>query len=120
MELKDKLREDRRNKGMTQEEYAKALNITRGTLSHLEKGRTPSADTMKKISQYFNIPISKLLGNEKVQKMSELETTNMIIDNYIESGEIREDYISREARETIKNTLKLEIKLKLEMKKKRN
>ena len=115
MELKDRLKSDRKNKCMTQEEYAKVLNITRGTLSHLEKGRTPSAETAKKISAHFGKPISELLGEKKIQKMSELETTNMLIDKLINTGDITLDNISNEAKKMIWASLELEIKLKLKM-----
>lgn len=115
MELKEKLREDRMDKGMTQEEYAKLLNITRGTLSHLEKGRTPSADTAKKISAYFNKPISELLGAQKIKKLAALETTNIVIDSLIEKGEITKEMTTDEAKKLIWASLELEIKLKLEM-----
>lgn len=115
MELKDILRTDRINKCMTQEEYAKELNITRGTLSHLEKGRTPSADTAKKISLYFKKPINELLGKKKIQKLSELETTNMLIDKLIDMGEITENNITEETKKMIWSSLELEIKLKIKM-----
>ncbi len=38
MNLGNILKEDRKNKEMTQEEYAKLIGITRSTLSHLERG----------------------------------------------------------------------------------
>jgi len=115
MELKDRLREDRINKGMTQEEYAKLLDITRGTLSHLEKGRTPSAETAKKISAYFNKPINELLGVQRIEKLAALETTNMVINSLIERGEITKETTTEEAKKLIWASLELEIKLKLEM-----
>ncbi|NYC94292.1 helix-turn-helix transcriptional regulator [Clostridium acetobutylicum] len=116
MELMELLKNDRINKGMTQEEYARILNITRGTLSHLEKGRSPSAETAKKISNYFNRPISELIGHKKIKKLSELETTNMLINSLIKKKEITKEQISDEAKKLIWASLELEIKLKLEMK----
>lgn len=120
MELKDFLKNDRINKGISQEEYAKALNIGRTTLTHLENGRTPSIDTIEKLVTFFGKPFDEILGKEKVEKISELETTNMVIDSLIEKQEIKENYISKEAKNAIWSTLELEIKLKLEMRKKRN
>lgn len=67
MSLKDILKNDRKQKEMTQEEYAKLIGITRGTLSHLERGREPSIDTSKKLSQYFGKPITELIGNKKIK-----------------------------------------------------
>lgn len=120
MDLKELLKNDRDCKCMTQEEYARDIGITRGTLAHLEKGRAPSAGTAKKISLYFNKPISELLGENKIKKLSELETTNMIIDSLITKGEIKKERISDEAKKMIWSALELEIKLKLEIKNERN
>lgn len=115
MLLKDLLKSDRKNKGLTQEEYAKVLGITRGTLSHLERGREPSIDTSKKLSIFFGKPISELVGNDKIKKLSTLETTNMLIDSLIEKNEIKDNYISEEAKKIIWSSLELEVKLKLEI-----
>ncbi|KOY64158.1 helix-turn-helix transcriptional regulator [Clostridium sporogenes] len=116
MELKDVLKNDRKQKEMTQEQYAELVGITRGTLSHLERGREPSIDTSKKLTKYFGKPISELIGNEKVQKLSTLETTNMVIDSLIKKGQIKKDApISEEVKKLIWTSLDLEIKLKLQM-----
>ncbi|NFM24713.1 helix-turn-helix transcriptional regulator [Clostridium sporogenes] len=116
MELKDILKNDRKEKEMTQEQYAELVGITRGTLSHLERGREPSIDTSKKLSKYFKKPISELVGKEKIQKLSTLETTNMVIDSLIKKGQIKEDVpISDEVKKLIWTSLELEINLKLKM-----
>ncbi|EPY2295874.1 helix-turn-helix transcriptional regulator [Clostridium sporogenes] len=116
MNLGNILKEDRKNKEMTQEEYAKLIDITRSTLSHLERGRIPSIETSKKLTKYFGKPISELIGNEKIQKLSTLETTNMVIDSLIKKGQIKKDApISEEVKKLIWTSLDLEIKLKLQM-----
>nr|DAK04182.1 MAG TPA: Helix-turn-helix XRE-family like protein [Caudoviricetes sp.] len=115
MSLKDVLKNDRKQKEMTQEEYAKLIGITRGTLSHLERGREPSIDTSKKLSQYFGKPITELIGNKKIKKLSTLETTNMLIDSLINRGQIKDVPISDEVKQLIWTSLELEIKLKLQM-----
>ena len=88
MELADLLKKTRKMKHLTQEEFAKALQITRGTLSHLERGRAPGLETAKKIELYYQKPIEKLLGEKEVEDLSKLKTTNMMIDLLIEKGEI--------------------------------
>lgn len=114
MELSHLLKQTRKKKHLTQEEFAKALQITRGTLSHLERGRAPGLETAKKIELYYQQPIEKLLGEKEVKDLSKLKTTNMLIDLLIEKGEIKKGYISEDAKKSIWNTLELEIKLKLE------
>lgn len=56
------------NKGVTQEELAKAIGITRQTVIAIEKGNyTPSVLLAIKISRYFNVRVEELfmLINER-------------------------------------------------------
>lgn len=119
MNLATLLKETRKANHLTQDEFSKKLNITRGTLSHLERGRTPSIETSKKLEYYFKKPISELIYEKKFSKFNTLETTNMLIDLLIKDGEIREDgSISEYAKKSIWNNIKIEIALKLEQKNK--
>ncbi len=62
-----KLRKERK---ITQQELADALGIERTSLSHIETGfYTPSAKTMKKISDYFQIPLGDIFFNPDVLKI---------------------------------------------------
>ncbi|ENJ9653497.1 helix-turn-helix transcriptional regulator [Clostridium botulinum] len=115
MLLKDLLRNDRKNKCLTQEEYANVLGISRSTLAHLEKGREPNAENAKKISKYFGKSVYDILGEEKIKKLSTLETTNMLIDSLISRGQIKDVPISDEVKKLIWTSLELEINLKLKM-----
>lgn len=118
MDLATLLKETRKSKHLTQDQFSKQLNITRGTLSHLERGRSPSIDTSKKLEVYFNKPISELIGQNKIEQLSSLETTNMLIDLLIKDGEIKDDgTISDYAQRSIWDNIKIEIALKLEQKK---
>lgn len=50
---------------ITQEELAKALNISRSTVGMYEKGdREPDYETLEAIADYFNVSIDYLLGRE--------------------------------------------------------
>lgn len=115
MELKDFLKQERENKGLSQTDYAKNIGVARGTLAHLEQGRPPSPATIRCIVKYFGKPLNEILGESKINKLSTLETTNMLIDSLIEKGEIKEGYISENAKVLIQNSLKLEIDLKIKM-----
>lgn len=58
-----KLRERR---GLTQDELAARLGISRAALSHYETGRRqPDYDTLKKIACFFNVSIDYLLDQEQ-------------------------------------------------------
>lgn len=59
----ERLAKLRKEKGLTQEELAKALNITRSALSLYEIGkRDPDTETLKKMAEYFGVSIDYLLG----------------------------------------------------------
>jgi putative transcriptional regulator len=53
-----KLRSD---KSVTQEELAKALDVSRQTIIAIEKGKyTPSVHLALKIAEFFNTPLEKI------------------------------------------------------------
>ena len=53
----------RKAQGLTQEELAKALKISRSTIGMYENGsREPDYETLELIADYFNVDIDYLLG----------------------------------------------------------
>lgn len=74
MELNEKLQELRKSKGMTQEELAEVLYVSRTAISKWESGRgTPSIDSLKQISAFFSVSIDDLLSAEKALSLAEQE-----------------------------------------------
>ena len=74
MEFHEKLQELRKNRGLTQEELAEALYVSRTTISKWESGRGyPSIDSLKEISKYFTVTIDELLSSEKLLFIAENE-----------------------------------------------
>ena len=74
MELHEKLRELRTRRGLTQEELAEALFVSRTAVSKWEAGRGyPSIDSLKEISKYFSVTIDDLLSGEKLISIAEKE-----------------------------------------------
>ena len=58
------LRHLRKLKGLTQEQFADDLNISRSRIGSYEEGRSePSIETLVIISSYFNLPIDVLVKN---------------------------------------------------------
>ena len=56
--MKNRLRELREARGLTQEELAKALGVTRQTIIAIEKGRyDPSLRLAFKIARFFGVKI---------------------------------------------------------------
>ena len=74
MDFGEKLQELRKSRGMTQEELAEALFISRTAVSKWESGRGwPSIDSLKAISTFFDITIDELLSGEKLLSIAERE-----------------------------------------------
>lgn len=66
METKEVLFELRTKKGISQEELAKHLFVTRQAVSRWENGETvPNTETLKLLSKEFNVTINTLLGAPK-------------------------------------------------------
>lgn len=67
MEFNEKLQELRKTKGITQEELAQALYVSRTAVSKWESGRGyPSIDSLKEISRFFSVTIDELICSEEI------------------------------------------------------
>ena len=75
MEFNEKLQELRKNKGLTQEELAQILYVSRTAISKWESGRGfPNIESLKSISKYFSVSLDKLLSNEEILTIAEEDT----------------------------------------------
>ena len=64
MEICDRLFQLRKEEGLSQEELASRLHVTRQAVSRWEQGITvPSVDTLQRIASVFRRPVDELLGN---------------------------------------------------------
>lgn len=64
--MKNRLEKIRKAKGMKQEDLAAALQVSRQTVSSLEKGRyNPSILLAFKIARYFNMTIEDIFMDEE-------------------------------------------------------
>lgn len=76
MEFHEKLQELRKSRGLTQEELAEALYVSRTAISKWESGRGyPNIDSLKEISKYFSVTIDELLTGEKLLNIAEKENS---------------------------------------------
>lgn len=67
--LKNKLDELRKISGLTQEEFAKNLRVSRQTISAIENGKyNPSLDLAFEIALYFNKRIEEVFIYEREEK----------------------------------------------------
>lgn len=64
----------REKRGITQEQLANMVGISRAALSHYEKGRRePDYDTLSKIADFFKVSIDYLVGRT--------DNPQMVLDN---------------------------------------
>ena len=72
MEFHEKLQALRKQKGLTQDELAQILYVSRAAVSKWDSGRGyPSIDSLKQISTYFSITLDDLLSSEEVLTIAE-------------------------------------------------
>ena len=79
MEFNEKLQELRKSRGLTQEELAEALFVSRTAVSKWESGRGyPSIDSLKAIAGFFSISIDELLSADALVSIAEKENRSNI------------------------------------------
>ena len=64
--MKNRIEEIRKDRGIRQEEFAKALGVSRQTISSLENGRyNPSIQLAFKIARFFDMTIEEVFIYEE-------------------------------------------------------
>lgn len=62
----ERLRELRKNAGLTQKQLAEKIFVNRNTYQNYEAGTTqPDFATLKKIAEFFNVTIDYLIGADE-------------------------------------------------------
>lgn len=75
MEFGEKLQELRKGRGLTQEELAESLFVSRTAISKWESGRGyPSIDSLREISRFFSVTIDELLSSDEVITIAKEES----------------------------------------------
>ena len=72
MEFHEKLQELRRRKGLTQEDVAEELFVSRAAVSKWESGRGyPNIDSLKAIARFYGVTVDALLSGEELLTIAE-------------------------------------------------
>ncbi len=75
MEFNEKLQELRKQTGITQEELAQSLYVSRTAISKWESGRGyPSIDSLKTIARFFGVTVDELLSGDEWLTIAEEDT----------------------------------------------
>lgn len=91
MQIKDKLKQLRKDRGLKQEDVAFKLNMSTSAYGYYEQGKTtPPLHNLKKLASLYNISISELTGekNDTVEMLGQAVTMNKYpyIDDYVSAG----------------------------------
>ncbi len=82
MEFNEKLQELRKQKGLTQEELAELLYVSRTAVSKWESGRGyPNIDSLKRIATLFSVTVDQLLSGDQLLTIAEEDTRQK--ENYL-------------------------------------
>ena len=72
MEFHEKLQQLRKRKGLTQEELAQQLYVSRAAVSKWESGRGyPAIDSLKAIAKFYSVTIDELLSGDEMLTIAE-------------------------------------------------
>lgn len=104
MEFKDRLKEIRLNKKLTQKDIANYFQTSPQSYAQWEKGlRKPSAENLQKLAVFFNVSTDYLLGKTDIlDSVPEIDLDTAIDNSVAFDG----TPITDDDRETIKNYLK--------------
>ncbi len=76
MEFHEKLQTLRKERGLTQDELAEQLFVSRAAVSKWESGRGyPSIDSLKTIAGFFSVSIDDLLSSREILTVAEKEVS---------------------------------------------
>ena len=75
MEFHEKLQELRKKKGLTQEELAEALYVSRAAISKWESARGyPNIDSLKALARFYGVTVDELLSGKELLTIAEEDT----------------------------------------------
>ena len=79
MELNEKLQPLRKNKGLTQEELAQEIFVSRTAVSKWESGRGyPNIDSLKGLAKFFSVTVDELISPDEIISAAENEKQELI------------------------------------------
>ena len=82
MEFNEKLQELRKSKGLTQEELAQAIFVSRTAVSKWESGRGyPNIDSLKGLAKFFCVTVDELISPDEIIAAAK-EEKRELIGNY--------------------------------------
>lgn len=110
-----KLKQYRKDHGLTQDQFSKEIGISRSYLADLENGRKlANIKTLSKIANATNTSISDWIDiqdNSLEKNYKNFEALSVFLDNLMEAGEIKNGIIPDIYKNSIIKLLEAELKL---------
>lgn len=86
----------RKNKGLTQKELAKIINITDSTVSKYERGDLePNNETLLELANFFNVSIDYMLGRTNVEHPDDLDIITLAAHKVGHTGELTKEEMEK-------------------------
>jgi transcriptional regulator with XRE-family HTH domain len=80
-EFKDRFKELRTEKGVTQADIAKLLNVKHQTVSFYETGREPNYKSLSKLADYFDVSVDYLIGHTDLKRYEDKNMQEIVLGN---------------------------------------
>ena len=79
MELHEIIKQHRLDKGLTQEQLAECLFISRQSISRWENGRVnPPLNALYDLAKFYNLSLEEFLGGKKIMQKTKLSVVSLI------------------------------------------
>lgn len=98
MSIYEKIRECRRNAGLTQEDAAKKLGIKRTTYANWETRKVPELEELGKLADLFNVPLDMFTStytDDRKRFRTEIPNDSDIVREYKELVESQQKQIDQ-------------------------
>lgn len=116
MKFRDRIKELRKEKNITQEKLAKDLFLSKASISRYESGdQLPEIDMFEKLADYFDVSIDYLVGrteNKTSHKITRDDLPSILNElgfEYLEINEYIEEY--KLSKDQLRNVLEQAVKL---------
>lgn len=116
MQFKDKLKELRKSKSLTQKEFAEKYGFSRTTITELESGRKkPTLKIIERLSNSTNTSTSFWIDTEETNlSLNKFDGLELVIEKLIATGDIdKNGSMNEKAKSLLLKMLEAEIKLLL-------
>lgn len=114
LEFKDKLKEFRKDRRLTQKDLAEKLGVSRSNIAEMEAGRVKGKlSILEKLSEISGYPLVHWANNSEELEFNTYDSIDVLFGALVKAGQIKEDgRIPGEFKESFMDLLEKEFALK--------